>query len=57
MTKLKRLMAYADTAVDAACWWFGSLLGVLAAVIAIMAAFFAALFVVDTLIVWLNWIG
>jgi len=46
MTKIKKLMAYADTAVDAACRWIGWLLGVL-----------TALFVLNALIIWLNWIG
>ena len=41
MTKIKKLMAYADTAVDAACRCIGWLLGVL-----------AALFVLNALISW-----
>ena len=57
MTKIKKLMAYADTAVDTVCWCIGSLLGALAALAVLFATFFAALFVVDALIIVLNWIG
>ena len=39
-------MAYADTAVDAAARMFGWLFGVL-----------AALFVLNALIIWLNWLN
>ncbi len=37
MTKLEKLMAYADAAVDAACRWAGWLLGVLAALFVLNA--------------------
>ena len=45
MTKIEKLMAYANAAVDAACRCIGWLLGVL-----------AALFVLNALIICLNWL-
>ena len=45
MTKLEKLMAYANAAVDAAARIAGWLLGVL-----------AALFVLNALTIWLSWL-